>query len=277
MEKLFKQVAIVVDQDDALVKNLENLVSLTREWQSSFHLIYVVERPAFSFKNIWKGYANGRTQPFDTAEHRLKEYQEKLKKLLPEGTRIHCYCKEGKPLWLIRNYIHENQIDLLLLLQSGSRFKRQPIRFSQLVGKINCPMIMVPLHKKDYDFKNIVLPISHELPLKKIMIASFLAGKKNDARIHLLALQEQDAKRQRTENPYLFKTYQLIRDNTTLTVECHPVDGDNLAAPTLEYARKVNADLILVKPGSETSPPGIFHRLLSKFNFSSSGIPVMTI
>jgi K+-sensing histidine kinase KdpD len=108
------------------------------------------------------------------------------------------------------------------------------------------------------------------------MFASYLA-QYHDARIHLVALKEDAEGEAEKDNSYLYKAYQLLRDNTDLAIECHPVMGENIADTTLQYAEKVNADLIVVQPGKEVELPGFLNNIFSRFLFSASRIPVMAV
>jgi hypothetical protein len=108
------------------------------------------------------------------------------------------------------------------------------------------------------------------------MFASYLA-KQFNSRIHLIAISNKHKKAEPDDTIYLYKAYQLLRDNTNLRIECHTVAGENLADSTLEYAQKVDADLIVVNPGKESLLPGFLNRFFTRFFFNEPGIPVMTI
>jgi hypothetical protein len=126
-----------------------------------------------------------------------------------------------------------------------------------------------------HQIHNIVLPVTNVLPLRKIMFATYLARYTN-ACIHLVALNDTGGK-ELNDQACLFKTYQLLKDNTNLAIECHPVDGYNIADTTLEYAEKVKADLIVIEPGKEATLPGLLNNIFSRFLFSASRIPVMAV
>ncbi|HYC29347.1 MAG TPA: hypothetical protein VEB42_11030, partial [Chitinophagaceae bacterium] len=94
--------------------------------------------------------------------------------------------------------------------------------------------------------------------------------------IHLISLSTNNAAAQK-RYVYLEKAYQLLRENTNLPIRCKMVVGENIADTTLEYARNVEADLILVKAGDESLLSGPMNRLFSKFLFNRSTIPVITV
>ena len=101
-------------------------------------------------------------------------------------------------------------------------------------------------------------------------------AKDSNAAIHLISLTGQHALTDLKNHAYLEKAYQLLRENTSLPIKCKTVEGENIADTTLEYARKVEADLILVN-GSESVLSGSLNRLFAKFLFNHSSIPVITV
>jgi nucleotide-binding universal stress UspA family protein len=124
--------------------------------------------------------------------------------------------------------------------------------------------------------QNIVLPVSAHLPMRKIMLASYIA-RKYKAKIHLVGLSKRYPLTSVNDALYLYKTFQLLRENTNLEVEYHILHGDNIADKTLEYARGIDADLIVVNPGKELLLSGFINKLFTRFIFNESAIPVMTI
>ena len=108
------------------------------------------------------------------------------------------------------------------------------------------------------------------------MFASYLARKYN-SKIHLLSIAGDEKDSAADRNQYLFKAYQLLRENTNLTVECHTIRGHNIADSTLRFARKINADLIVVNPGKESRLSGFVNKLIDGSLFTESRIPVLTI
>jgi K+-sensing histidine kinase KdpD len=108
------------------------------------------------------------------------------------------------------------------------------------------------------------------------MFASYLA-RKYDSTIHLLSITADVLDPDTSKNQYLQKAYQLLRDNTNLSIECHTMRGHNIADSTLRFAEKIKADLIVVNPGEESMLSGFFSKLFRGFLFNESRIPVMTI
>jgi hypothetical protein len=55
------------------------------------------------------------------------------------------------------------------------------------------------------------------------------------------------------------------------------MEGKNLAKSTLEFSKKINADLILVNPVKEFRLPGFWNKITNKLLSYASKIPVITL
>jgi K+-sensing histidine kinase KdpD len=174
----------------------------------------------------------------------------------------------------IAEYAAIHSIDLILAQKRQHLLPFFPagLDINRLAAKTNCPVLSLC----DLTFsgiKNIVLPIAGYLPLRRVMLATYLARNFNAA-IHLIALNNGDATAQNRNQAYLHRAFQLLRENTTLAVKCSTMEGRSIADTTLEYAKRIKADLILANPGEESLLSG---RMFARFLFNQSNIPVLTV
>lgn len=275
MEKLIKQILIVVDFSDKSKAALENIIPIANEMEADVHLLHVKE--LFSGREIFNRSSKGRNSKNAEAMIRLRQLQADYVHLFNKQRYLFSHVEAGRMETVIRNYAIKNHIDLVMLTSS------RPYPWSKLFGginidalarKIKCPVLNLPYPGNFKQIRNIVLPVSNPLPLRKIMFASYMA-KYQDARIHLVCVQGKvDAAE---DNRIMEKAYMLLKENTQLSVECYPADGSNIANSTLNYAVQINADLIVVEPGEETVLPGILNNVFSRFLFTASRIPVMSV
>lgn len=184
------------------------------------------------------------------------------------------YLQSTKTERAIAEYAALHHVDLILAQKSPQLVPFFPaaLDINRLAARTNCPVLSL----WDLSFngiQNIVLPIAGYLPVRRIMLATYLARTFN-AVIHLISLTGNDAAANSRSQAYLQKTYQLLKENTTLAVKCNTVEGRSIADTTLEYAKKIKADLILANPGAESLLSG---RMFPKFLFSQTSIPVMTV
>jgi len=116
------------------------------------------------------------------------------------------------------------------------------------------------------------------------LLATYLARTAGST-IHLVSVDGRSVDTSRESGESLFRSYRLLRENTSLPVECLKMPGENLAEVAWRYAREIKADLILIHPGKESRLSGWFrgiftrplYELYSRALFNVSRIPVMTV
>jgi hypothetical protein len=70
---------------------------------------------------------------------------------------------------------------------------------------------------------------------------------------------------------------ELVKSISTIPAQGIILEGKNLAKATLDFAKRVNADLIMINPLKEFHLPGWWNRLTQKFLSYGSRIPVITM
>ena len=70
---------------------------------------------------------------------------------------------------------------------------------------------------------------------------------------------------------------ELVQSISTIPVQGIILEGKNLAKTTLDFAKKINADLIMINPLREFNLPGWWNRLTNKLLSYDSRIPVITM
>jgi K+-sensing histidine kinase KdpD len=115
------------------------------------------------------------------------------------------------------------------------------------------------------------------LPVKKLMYGIYVAQNDN-ATIKLLGVEnENDNDQSRRVHHYLQKSFQLIRDNCSVTVEIATTSGRNVAEAINQYAYKNPMDLIIVNPDKKNRISGSFVSFLANIIQKISVPPVLTI
>lgn len=267
MYKLFNNILVPLNIDRHCDIAIERAVQLSVQFHCDIHLLYLTSKP------FWK------TRPHTAeAEHKMKlnVVRDQHMAQMPKGCTLHVSIREGNAAGALMQYIALNNIDLILTHKQQRTFGVFDSRMdiNRLAANTGCPVLSLQTNPSLQGIKNIVLPVGDQLPLRKIMLAIYMA-KDSNAAIHLISLSNNTAAQKRYV--YLEKAYQLLRENTSLPIKCKMVMGENIADTTLEYARNVEADLILVKAGDESLLSGPMNRLFSKFLFNRSTIPVITV
>ena len=192
--------------------------------------------------------------------------------LLLSGTVI-----KGSWQSAMKEIIFTSDIDLVIIPNYSGKLAEASMRqidVNNLSLQTQCPVLTVT---PDFDasrLQNIVVPVNDFLPLRKLTAATFLA-RKFKGMVHLVGQGDSAGTKDKLDTTWLTKAYQLLTDYTEVRIHCSQEGTRDDEA--LEYARKVEADLIVVNPGKESQSRGWINRWLGKYIYQGSGIPILTI
>jgi nucleotide-binding universal stress UspA family protein len=266
MYKLFNNILVPVTSQYPAVA-VEKAVHLSNQFNCDVHLLNVTGR------QFWQSSCKAAEKKMQ-----LNELKEKYAHALPRGSFMHTGVGEDNLENALASYVALHSIDLILAHPKRSRFNvfDVGVNVNKLAARTGCPVLSLQAGPPSERIRNIVLPVGSHLPLRKLMLAIYMAKDANAA-IHLISLSGNNAAAEAKSHVYLEKTYQVLRQNTSLPIKCKTMIGENIADTTLEYAKHVEADLILVNPGPESLLSGPMNRMFSKFLFNRSNIPVLTV
>ena len=146
------------------------------------------------------------------------------------------------------------------------------VSISSLARKTNVPVLAIRSSGLVSHFKKIVLPLTGDIPVRRIQLATMMA-RSFKSTVYLVSLRKE-------ENPaenILDKALEVVQSLSTIPVQCFMLEGKNLAKSTLEFSKRINADLILANPLKEFTMPGFWNRLTKKILSYDSKIPVITV
>ncbi|WEK37231.1 MAG: universal stress protein [Candidatus Pseudobacter hemicellulosilyticus] len=283
MTKLFNNILVPVTYNRKSEMALQKAIYIANEFQCHVHLLYVEGKGmAEADKHLIEALREGEIQD---PEFWLGQWKEKYQHQLEGNHQVYLAFRKGNKEQQIASYILQQKIDLVILdqpsglLPSGLlpvQLRGGLININRLTRKTGCPVLALKSSATLQHIRNIVLPVDARLPVRKVQFASYLALHFN-AKIHLVAVAEPVQGTTSVDTKYLLKTYQLMKEHTDLDVECHTLNGESLADTTLDFARQISADLIVVDAGKSLTQSGMLHRFFSKFIFDGSRIPVMTV
>lgn len=104
------------------------------------------------------------------------------------------------------------------------------------------------LHNK---IKTLVVPVTEDLPRHKMEAMAALCKMKR-LKVHLISFMNEDHSPVPFSSSVLLKLYQWLKDTLHCQVEYTVLDTHHKAKALLLYAEKVNPDMLLVNPASET-------------------------
>jgi hypothetical protein len=243
LTKLFHNILFPIYSAGDL-ENLQKTISIANHLQCNVHIMHIMNKRKkwrsanFSFNDL------GKKEIFERAKslcHSISVSAEDLKE--NNENTMTTFCRK-------------HLVDLVLIYENSQNHNQNTwskIVIKRVATKIGFPILSVSPLPIDSTFKTIVLPIDSTFQLRQLTLAAYI-GKLFHSKIHLISLNKEILENGREEAICLYKAYHLLRDNTTIPVECTTANGNTIEEATYEYAEKINADLIFITPVRRTMP-----------------------
>ena len=167
-------------------------------------------------------------------------------------------------------------MDLEITLQSkfnNVKLIITSVTISQLQKKTKIPVLAIRSGGLVCHFKKIVLPVSGEVPMRQIRLAALL-GRAFKSTVYFVSLRKHADDKAKG---ILDTALEMVQSISTIPVQCFLLEGQNLAKSTLEFSKKINADLIMVNPIKDFRLPGLWNKITNKLLSYESKIPVVTV
>jgi nucleotide-binding universal stress UspA family protein len=158
------------------------------------------------------------------------------------------HISKGSIFSAIAEYANEKEASLVVMGTHGMK-GMQKLTGSwalKVIVKSKIPFIVVQDAPVDQErYHNIVFPIDFRGENKEKMQMAIFMGKYFDSKVHLLVSLSSDKNLLKKTNVNInFSVKYLIQNN--IDYEIHEVERGNFAQQTLDFAQKINADLILI-------------------------------
>jgi nucleotide-binding universal stress UspA family protein len=252
-------------------------IELANTFKCNIHLVHVVSYFTIPVVGADTGYTLGYnvTADMEYASKRLKQLKDQYQHHVCNGGKIEISVLNGNPQTELKKYIEQYQMDLLI--KGLSKFNLlhriwSTVSISRLVRKTYIPVLAVRSSGLVCHFKKIVLPVHDEIPMRRIRLAALL-GRHFKSTIYVLSIRNTAAH----HLPLLSETLEIIQSLTTIPVQSIILEGKNLAKATLDFSKKINADLIMVSSIKEFCLPGLWNKFTKKILSYQSNIPVITV
>jgi len=254
---------------DFAVRNkwaIAKAVELANSFQCNIHLVHVTGRR----KN-----EAGRQRSVDTALRKLEQNKTAYQNHLSGEGHIEISVITGSKMRALSDYIRRYEMDLVVTGLSRFNLVQRlisSVSISRLAKKTNIPVLAVRSSGLIYHFKKIVLPVSGEIPMRQIRLAALL-GRAFKSTVYFVSLR----KHADGHDNVVDKALEIVQSISTIPVQCFLLEGQNLAKSTLDFSRKINADLIMVNPVKDFRLPGLWSTLTNRLLSYASRIPVVTV
>jgi nucleotide-binding universal stress UspA family protein len=252
-------------------------VEMANSFDCNIHFVSIVHHAIFPVLPVEAGIFT----PYESGADRMNSY-ERLRELAARYTnelcgngKIEISVLEGNPEKRLTEYIQDFNMDLVIIGLSKFNLVQRivtSISIGRLATKTNVPVLAVGSSGLIRHFKKIILPLHDDVSIRRIRMATMLA-RTFKSTIYMVTLRKENNAAEKIINDAL----QMVQSISTIPVQGIILEGKNLAKTTLDFSRKINADLIMINPLREFNLPGWWNRLTNKLLSYSSRVPVITM
>jgi len=271
-----KKIVVGVDFSDCSMNALDHAVIIARKAQAGITMVWAnhldYSKEIFSVEPD-----NLRAE----VQKRFEELIEKYRPQLAANTNIDFRMEKGKVYKVICNVAKEVDAFLMIIGTHGSSgFEEFWIgsNANRIVSASRLPILTIRAGvDSNKDLKTIVMPLdSTKITRQKLPITALLA-KYFDAEIHVLGVytSPQDDVRYRIKN-YVAQTEDYLKENG-IRYRIVYLDAGNITYAVLDYAKKVNANLISIMTEQETTTANLWLGPYAAQMVNHSPIPVLSV
>jgi nucleotide-binding universal stress UspA family protein len=265
-----KTILIPVDFSSKTATGIKKAVGFAAREETELHLLHVTgpgHGPKHSFK-LW------------SVEKEFEELRQKIREQYPSA-RIKTHVLQGHSVQKMIIECIQLLNPVLVIIAKADPPPRWLLFGGISPGVIakqsNCPVLTVKPGSAETKTQVILVPIRNFLPQRKLEWAVLLA-KKYKARVHLLVIQDRQSVNGSSRPQVFLKAYDQLRETLHQQIEYSVTDQQDTAKATLDHAKAIMADLILVNPGTESRSSGLFaSRHISDRLRVDSGIQVLDV
>ncbi len=268
------EILVAIDFSDSSMNALEHAVGVAKRFKSSLLLLWVKNKHSVNHLGISK-----KENAEETAIKKLQAIADKYKDEL-EGRDIEYKIRKGVTYKEVVACSIENEVDMIVTGVHGAHgFRRFTIgsNASHIIAEAKCPVLTIGLHRSpSRGLENIVLPIDSNLDTRqKVGIATRFA-QLFGAKIHILGLYSTNVKTLRMKVDSYVE--QVEKHLAKSKVECvvHKVNKND-ARTIINYAKKVDANLIVTMVETETRTSDLWLGSQAQQLINQAPMPVLTI
>ncbi|HOI86486.1 MAG TPA: universal stress protein [Lentimicrobium sp.] len=271
-----KEIVVAIDFSKGSLHALDYAIEFANHVKSNIMMVWVDSHTNQDF--AFSAEVNEfREEAVKNMDEILKEKKGKLK-----HGKLSYKLRKGKVYQEIANQAKYNDASLIIAGTHGvTGYEEFWIGSNayRIVSYAPCPVITVR-----YDFniqrdgiKTIVLPVDSTLDTRQKVPFSVEVAKAFNADIHILALYSTTIKAvQRKVDNYARQVQKYIGDSG-VNHQLESLQADNITNVAIEYARRVDADLIAIMTEQETTASNILLGPFAQQMVNHSPIPVLSI
>jgi nucleotide-binding universal stress UspA family protein len=274
-----QKILIPIDFSETSMIAIEHGAFTAQLFKAELVLLHVVEKHWEKFSVVAPELrVEAPTDLINSIERRLEEVAADIRSKY--GVKSTCITSDGNIFHEIIAVSKENKVNLIVMGTHGTSGIVEFFAGSntyKVVTEAVCPVISVRAYANTIGFKNILLPIDDSAHSRQKVNHAIVLAKHFASKIHLLGLSDSDDSGElKMFEKKLDGIEEYIR-KCNLPLSRKTINGGNQARVTYDYAKSINADLIVIMTDQDENITG---RLLGTFAqqiINHSKIPVMSI
>lgn len=269
-----KQIIVAIDFSKCSVHALEYAINLSNTLRTNILMVWV--DGAKTDESVLSPVDTSRKEISNNFEQLIEQYGSQL-----EYGKMSYKIRKGKVHIEVANQAKYSDAMLVIAGTHGvSGFEEFWIGSNayRIVTWAPCPVITV---RTSFEFrpaiKCIVLPIDSTLETRQKIPFSTKMAKYFDAEIHVLSLYTTTirAVRSRVDN-YSKQVAKYLDDENVKYIQ-EAIEAENVTKATIDYANKVNGDIIAIMTEQETTTANLFLGAYAQQMVNHSPVPVLNI
>jgi len=278
----FREILIPVDDvtdSDVAVKKVLELYEST---ETTIHLVFIIRYIGWHnfFTTGRGGQEDKKTfikQRKVQAEAKLRDTKNKIRSQSKYSLVITKVLAEPAVTNTLIRYINQNHIDLIVIpKQKQKRFVLFPgININKITRVTGSVVLTVTPSCLQHPIKCILLPVYSFIPERKIELASAFA-KKYNSHIYIITILDNNEEKAKIIADAFYLTYKKLKDYGH-TPHYKVLSGIHSADLLLRYAQQINADMILLNPGKESTISGIINKTITDLLHPLSSLHVLML
>ncbi len=275
-----QKILIPIDFSETSLLAIEHAGFMAQLFKAELVLLHVVENNFEKFSVISPELRiSAPSDLINAIEKRLEETAADIRSKY--GVKSTCVTSSGNIFNEIVSISKEHSVDLVVMGTHGTSGVVEFFIGSntyKMVTQSECPIISVQAHAKKIGFNDILLPIDDSLHSRQKVNHAIALAKHFASTIHILGLD--DSKKDETAHKKFelkLEQIQAYLKKCDIPSTCKTIAGKNQAKVSYEYAKSVNADLIVIMTDQEEDITGRLMGTFAQQIINHSKIPVMSI
>lgn len=276
----FRNILVPLDFSENSLIALDHAVYLSRHLKSNITLLHIHETQNLSstLRKLMFAHPSDEVILDKSVEEKLNEIAHSLQSKI--GISVKTHNAKGRISTQIVKCAKDLGADLIVMGTHGASGMENFLAGSNtfnVVAGAHCPVISVLAHSGSKGIKDIVLPLDNSRETRQKVDEAIVFARFFNSTIHIVGVTISDDERDQFHvNKVCDQVERYIKEESVPCTRTFRF-GANITNLTLDYAKEIDADLIVIMTEQEVNPTGFFMGPYAQQMINQSGIPVLSI